>query len=269
MSSFKINFILNKPDKIVPWGEYPYSLSWFALTDGLLWICAGNNKIYEYSDAAREYFGCDIRYNDYQLSRFLEDFSEIFRYIREPVPKTFYDRVGEFGELTDAWKQSHTDDPDDIFDKFYDEEYTALTEWYYNRIFDSGHLIGGPHIGCFRYEDMIKIYWESDYTLENGSSIWTSPKGVYELPYIVFIYEVYEFFSSFFSAMDEQVKNAVEMDWGAVRLDKKQLLIENADRKTGFRQKISLLTKPYNSTADWDRIMTVYKNMKREIEDRV
>lgn len=128
MDSFKINFRLNKLDSIVPWGEGQYSLSWLGLTDGLLWISAGNRTIYEYSDAAREYFGSDIRFNDYQLSRFLEDFSEIFRYVREPVPKTLYDRVGEFGKLTDVWKQSHIDDPDNIFDKFYDEEYTVLTE---------------------------------------------------------------------------------------------------------------------------------------------
>lgn len=70
MDSFKINFRLNKLDSIVPWGESQYSLSWFGLTDGLLWISAGNRTMYEYSDAAREYFGSDIRFNDYQLSRF-------------------------------------------------------------------------------------------------------------------------------------------------------------------------------------------------------
>lgn len=264
MNSFKINFRLNKLDDIVPWGTNQDCLFWFALTDGLLWICAGSDTIYEYSDAAREYFGSDIRFNDYQLSRFLEDFSDIFRYIREPVPRTLYDKAGEFGKLTDAWKRSHIEDPDDIFDKFYDEEYTVLTEWYYNRIFDSGHLIGGPHIGCFRYEDMIKIYWESDYTLENGSSIWTSPKGIYEMPYIDFLSEVNAFFSSFFSEMDKQVKNAVEKSWGAVKLDKKQLLIENSDRKTDFRKKAALLSESYEST-DWNSVMAVYKNMKDEI----
>lgn len=115
---------------------------------------------------------------------------------------------------------------------------------------------------------MIKIYWESDHKLENGSSIWTSPKGIYELPYIDFISEINAFFSSFFSAMDKQVKNAVEKNWEAVKLDKKQLLSENDDRKTGFRQKISLLTESCSIT-DWNRIMTVYKNMNNEIKNEV
>lgn len=84
-------------------------------------------------------------------------------------------------------------------------------------MFDSGHLTGGPLIGCFRHEDRIKIYWDSDYTLDNGNSIWTSPKGMVELKYEDFIIEVERFFHSFFMAMDKQVELAVLKDWGKVK----------------------------------------------------
>ncbi len=58
------------------WGEEPHRhIHWFGLTDGLLWIDVGGQTIYEYSDAALNYFGTDIRYNDYQIVRFLEDLS--------------------------------------------------------------------------------------------------------------------------------------------------------------------------------------------------
>ena len=77
MSGFKINFSLKPPEKIVPFGKNRDHISWFGLTDGELWIEVGERTIYEYSDAAvREWGG--VRYNDYYLSRFLEDFSEIF-----------------------------------------------------------------------------------------------------------------------------------------------------------------------------------------------
>ena len=33
---FKINHILQRPEKIIPWGDKEKSLSWFGLTDGLL-----------------------------------------------------------------------------------------------------------------------------------------------------------------------------------------------------------------------------------------
>ena len=96
MSGFKINFVLRDIDKIVPWGEKRDYLSWFGLTDSDLWIKAGDKTIYEYSGAARKFWECDIRYNDYQLSRFLEDFSRIFEYVRESVPPKYYDIIGGF-----------------------------------------------------------------------------------------------------------------------------------------------------------------------------
>lgn len=42
---FKINHILQRPEKIIPWGDKEKSLSWFGLTDGLLWIEAGGGII--------------------------------------------------------------------------------------------------------------------------------------------------------------------------------------------------------------------------------
>ena len=48
--------------------------------------------------------------------------------------------------------------PDEFYFGIYDELYDPVTL----RNFDSGHLIGGPVIGCVRYEDKIKIYWRSN-----------------------------------------------------------------------------------------------------------
>lgn len=36
--NFKINFQLQETDKIFPWGYDQDYMSWFGLTDGLLWI---------------------------------------------------------------------------------------------------------------------------------------------------------------------------------------------------------------------------------------
>lgn len=259
MDSFRINFELKPIEKIIPWGENPnLSMHWFGLTDGLLWIRAGAQMIYEYSDAAREYFGDNIRYNEYQLSRFLEDFSGILPYVREPVPKLLYDKTGEFEKQTDAWKELHYEDEDAVFEQFYDDEFEPLTRWYYNRMLDSGHLIGGPWIGCFRHGDRIKLYWKSDYRLENGSSIWTAPNGIFEMPYTGFVTAVNEFYSAFSEKMDRQVELALHKDWGSIKLDKERLVKENGERKNEFRQKLGLLSEPCQTT-DWDKILKIYK----------
>lgn len=258
MDSFHINFELKPIEKIIPWGENPdLSMHWFGLTDGLLWIRAGIETIYEYSDAARKYFGDNIIYNDYQLARFLEDFSGILPYVREPVPKLLYDKTGEFEKQTDAWKELHYEDEDAVFDKFYDDEFEPLTRWYYNRMLDSGHLVGGPWIGCFRHGDRIKLYWKSDYRLENGSSIWTAPNGIFEMPYAGFVTAVNEFYSAFSEKMDRQVELALHKDWDSIKLDKERLVKENGERKSEFRQKLSLLSEPCQTT-DWDKILKIY-----------
>lgn len=265
--NFKINFQLQEIDKIIPWGYDHDFMSWFGLTDGLLWIDIGNNTIYEYSQAAREYWKRDEKYNDYQLSRFLEDFSETFYLIRESIPESLYNNIDKFTEYTHNWINQYIDEPDDLFDKFYDEEYEPLTEWFSNRIFDSGHLTGGPLIGCFRHEDRIKIYWNSDYTLDNGNSIWASPKGIVELKYEDFIIEVERFFHLFFMAMDKQVELAVLKDWGKVKLDKDRLVSENSDRKIGFRQAISMLSSQSDILTDWSRVKFLYEKMMKSFDD--
>lgn len=264
MSGFGINFKLREIGDIVPFGEDRDYLSWFVLTDSDLWITVGDQTIYEYSDAACKFWNCDIRYNDYQLSRFLEDFSEIFGAVSESIPKEYYDIISEFPTLFDKWKEFHIDEDDDIFDEFYDEEYYPLTEWFFDRAFDSGHLVGGPYIGCFRCGDMLKIWWFSDYTLESGESIWTAPGGVFELPYSDFVSEVRRFFGEFFKKMDEQVQKALEKNWGRVKLDKERLVEEHGQRREGFYQKIALLDND-RKTTDWNKISALYEKMRKEI----
>lgn len=240
MSKFKINFELKTDlDKIAPFGEKgSYSLSWFGLTDSLLWITAGDKTVYEYSDAVRKAWG-DIQYNDYYLSRFLEDFSDIFGNISQPISRELYDIIEEFEELSQNRLEDIPDD-DPEFDRLYDE-YLEKRAWFSDRIFDSGHLKGGPIIGCFRCEDRLKFYWNGDAPLEGGESIWTAPHGSFKMPYCDFAAEVKRFFAEFYEKMDEQVKRALDKDWGEIAVDKEYLVRENAERKIGFDQKLSLL----------------------------
>ncbi len=259
---FKINFKLRDINEIVPFGKQNNYMSWFTLTDADLWIDVGNSAIYEYSQKARELWNCeDIKYNDYQLSRFLEDFSGLFSTIREPVPKFLYDISQDFIHLTDTWQKSDYNEPDDTFEIFYEDEYIPLTTWFFDRMLNSAHLIGGPDIGFFRYDTKIKIYWTSDYFFEDGTSIWTSPEGSFELDYKDFVAEVIRFFDSFFLAMDKQVSLALSKDWGNIHLDKKRLVEEHQQRRKTFYQCINLLTQDITEVTDWEKISRLYSKM--------
>lgn len=249
---FKINFTLHDIEDIVPFGENRDHLSWFGLTDADLWINVGTRTIYEYSEAAVKAWGesgVNNRYNDYYLSRFLEDFSGIFVTVGESVPRRLYDAAENFADMTRRWMDLRFPDDEDEggFDEFFDGEFRPLNEWYGGRVIDSGHLTGGPGIGFVRCGERLKIFWESDYLLESGESIWTAPSGVFELSYEEFADEARRFFGEFFRKMDEQVQKALQKDWGSVRLDKEYLVRENKERKEGFEQKLSLL--------DGDRLM--------------
>ena len=103
--------------------------------------------------------------------------------------------------------------------EYYDTLLEPLTRWFYDRTFDSGHLIGGPTIGFFRFENQIKIYWNSDYLLADGGSIWKYPKGIYEIQYSDFILEVVKLFQQFTTDMDAQVHSdeRLNSDWSKVK----------------------------------------------------
>lgn len=269
MSGFHIHFKLKPLDDIVPWGEEPYrSLHWFGMTDGLLWIDAGESTVYEYSDAARRQWG-DERYNDYQISRFLEDFSDTFRYVRESVPQKYYDMAERFRHTAHEWEcmQDDAEEEDDTYWQFMEEEFEPLTDWHWRRRFDSMHLVGGPVIGCFRCGEKLKFCWESDYRLDNGSSIWTAPSGAYEMPYGAFVSEVRAFYTSFFEAMDRQVALALQKDWGDVAVDKVSLAKEHAERKTGFFACVDRLTRPCapDEQTDWDKVDLVFAKMEKDL----
>ncbi len=237
MQNFRILFKLKHPDEIAPFGMAPnLSLHWFGLMDGLLWIQVGEQTIYEYSEASEKYFGCFMRYNDYQLSRFMEDFFETFKYVGESIPRELHDDLEHFDAQVQVWKERRdagltegSPEEDEWFDKLYFEEYCEPMEWYWRRSFDSGHLVGGPYIGCFRCDDRIKIMWESDFFTDEGQSIWTSPKGCLEISYDEFVDSVTAFFQVFCDAMDEQVAKALRKEWGEIRLDKKFLAVQGRD----------------------------------------
>jgi hypothetical protein len=163
----------------------------------------------------------------------------------------------------ERWEDSRCDDDDESFKRFYLGEFSELYEWYSERSFDSGHLVDGPFIGCFRCGDRLKIVWHSDISTDNGKSLWTAPDGSYETEYADFVKAVKEFFAEFCTAMDKQVERALLKEWGAVALDKRALKKENSDRRAEFSQKTELLDGTDKAT-DWSKVLSLYAKMREQ-----
>lgn len=260
---FRINFKLKKPAEITPWGELHPTLHWFGLTDSLLWIDISDSVIYEYTEVHTDERGNLVKYNDYQLARFLEDFSEIFPSVSESLPKSLYDTIAEFEKDTKKWKSLYIDEDDETFDQFYEDEYEPLTSWFYERCIDSGHLVQGPHIGFFRCDNNIKIRWDSE--IYNQHSIWRFPSGCFEITYSEFVSEVERFFASFYKEMDKQIEDVIQNGIPGVYVDNDALIRENKLRKDGFYQKVGSLKNMKKALIDWKDITDLYDRMKAEL----
>lgn len=266
MGELKINFALRRIDRIKPFGKKPHlSLHWFGLTDGELWIDLGGKTIYEYRRPVRKLFGSRPRYNDYYLARFTEDLFGTFAAVAEPVPQKLYDNAETFICDMERWESLRAECDDAEFDRFYVGEFGALYDWFSARSFDSGYLVDGPVIGCFRCGDKIKIIWDSFERAEDGESAWTAPCGCFETEYRAFIAAIEDFFERFFAAMDGQVERAVRRDWGKIELDKSALVKEHADRRREFAEAAALLVGAPHA-ADWDGILSLYAKMRAEVD---
>lgn len=265
-----INFKLTELDKITPWGEEPeLSLHWFGLSHGDLWLSLGNETIYEYSKEAMDYWGNkSTPYNDYQLSRFIEDFTGLFDKIRETIPEELYDLTRDLKKFQyDAkkWLDIYDTDEDNYSD-FYFNEYDKLISWTYQRSFDSAHLIGGPYLTFFRRNDKVRIVWETEHILENGISLWTAKDGSFEMDYSDFVDKIKVFGKSFFSAMDKQVELAVAKEWGNIKIDKQRLVKEHKERKDEFFSTLLLLDREPTDKTNWTEVEQLFNRMTHEIK---
>jgi len=265
-----INFKLKDLEKIIPVGQEPdLRLSWFWLTDGDLWLTFDDQTIYEYSKEAIEYFGDKpTPYGDYYIVRFLEDFTVLFEKISESILNKFYSltkNIKQFNNDTQRWLDLYDTDEDEYSD-FYFEEYDRLISWTYDRTFDSGHLIGGPHLSFFRCNDKIRIVWDTEHTLENEINLWTAKDGSYEMNFSDFVNKIKMFGQKFFKEMNTQIELTLAKEWGNIKVDKTRLVEEHKERKLEFDKNLSFLEQSVNGETNWTEIEELYNRMTSEIK---
>lgn len=265
-----INFKLKELDKISPWGQEPgLSLHWFGLTDGDLWLTFGNETIYEYTKEAIDYLGNKpTPYNDYQLSRFIEDFTELFNKIRATIPEEIYNLtkdVKKFQSSVKKWIDINTSNKTNCND-FYFNAYDTLISWVHARTLSASHLNYGPQLSFFRCNNKMRVVWDTGHRLKNGKPVWTAKSGSFEMDYAVFVQKIKSFGGSFFAEMGKQVSMAVEKDWGKVELDKQWLVEEHGERTEEFYASLALLEQETENSTDWAEIKKLFDRMTSETE---
>ncbi|MBQ1924270.1 MAG: hypothetical protein II189_10640 [Lachnospiraceae bacterium] len=207
-------------------------------------------------------FGESVIYNDYQLSRFAEDLLSMTPFIAESVPEELYDAADTMERDLQEWKGKHSDLEDGEYGRFLDEAYDPLSEWFYGRCMNFGHLKGGPLLWFIRCGGRIKILWDSDIR-----ELWRCPQGIYEMRYADFAAEVSRFVTSFLSDMDAQTKEAAGAGIPGVYVDG-ALTCENRRRREIFSRQLEHLYAEDAGKTDWKRITDLYERMRRETGKR-
>jgi Family of unknown function (DUF5984) len=238
-----IHFRLKDFDKIIPIGQAPDEyLSWFWLTDGELWLTFGDITIYEYSNRSSSL------YNDYYLVRFLEDFTDCFEKINEPISEKMFSLTRNSDDFLTKSREMYGDEV------ISDDEYEIISRWVLDRSFDSAHLVGGPLLFFFRFENTIRIVWKTEWILDNGISLWSAKNGYYDMDFDLFAENVKKFGVAFFEGMDKIVATTLESNLKNVRIDKKHVEKEHQERKNDFYKKLALLEQMPVKTTNWEEI---------------
>ncbi len=198
----------------------------------------------------------------------LKDLPALTPYISGSLPEELYGAAERTERDPDRWKQMYSDLPDEDYDRFCEEEYGPLGEWFYDRCMDSGHLTEGPLIGYFRCGDRMKILWDSVRTGRGQGSIWKYPSGAYEMKYADFAAEVSRFVNAFLRDMDAQTMEVVRHGIPGVFVDREALIRENRQRREIFGRQLQDLYAENRDKTDWKKIRDLYEKMRGETGGR-
>ena len=266
-----INFKLKEPTEIIPWGTEPNTrIHWFGLTDGSYWLRVGDKTLYQHTDEIMHSW--DISgdpYTDYYIVRFLEDFTELFYAIVEPIPEDLYliarshfSLYDFYGKAT-IWLEKLQDNENVDIDLYYDK-YDKIIEWIYSRTLTAMHLNSGPHISFFRCHDKISIVWNRHQLDESGLAIWTAGNGQIEMLFDDFIIEVKKWGELFFASMELQIEKAFEREWGNTEIDRVRIKEEQNERYQDFVDKVNVLTQTQYKSTDWSLVSSLIIEMSAD-----
>ncbi|MCF0050816.1 DUF5984 family protein [Dyadobacter sp. LJ53] len=258
-----INFRLPGTDEATYSGVNSTINGWFYLTDGELWLELEESTIYTYTRDSESVLSDLLKheFNDYYISRFVEDFSEIFQAISEPLPEFLHPAIETYKTL-EAYKlwASTFLECDYQEKKYIDTNYEILLTWIYRRSLPANHLIGGPTIWFFRIFDQIQIIWRADHKLPSGAPLWTHPFGEYKMDYDLFVKEIQDFSKRFFTEMNQLI--ATIKDYASKNFDVESVLKQNLERQVAFDDDVLRLLTSDLMTTDWETVRRCYENRK-------
>lgn len=234
---------------------------WFYLTDSYYHIDLGTVKLFENSpkwcEKYQDEYKCNAQFVDYQYSRQLEDLFEILPQIACPMPESLYSLIDTdeklerlFHSVVDIWDVVSTPEHREMDDLF-NNVITNLTG--YGRL-DSGYLRFSSACQFFHVNDTVTIRYNFLDTDEDGDPVWSAGAGNRTIPYAEFIEEIESLCNRFFTAMDKQVEDSMDV-FTQKELRESNLTAEHAQRRSYFYGVLnSMKSNTYEYLIDWKKI---------------
>lgn len=250
-----IEFMLRPLAEIQPWGppDDP-RLSWFGLSDGVWWINAGDQRLFEYSpDAVRNFEG--PRYCDYQIVRLHEDLLDLMPHALQDIPPELVPSIalGSRESWNADWQRWMAALPDGhLCDADWDLIHSAGS-WIDARTLDSGYLSPSFDLRIWSSQGQVHLEWDNRTKLIEDVCAWSAVVGSFVLPADEFLSGVRDFHQRFMDAMAERVE---EVRHGALQgrgigVDLGALEREQHARSRGFQEHLDAGL----SRADWDSVV--------------
>jgi Family of unknown function (DUF5984) len=241
MNMALIEFELKSIKEIVPWGEGAGRLSWFGLTDGFYYLNTGIDQLFRYSNQIIDYwkhlYPDDVTvshpYVDYQITRLYEDLIEILPNVLQPIPKELHSLVITQAK-EDSWRKYWRDMLDlvDDEDEKTIDQFIHAQSWWNHRQLSSYHIVEGPTIAMWRFENEIFIRWDNQSRTINNIPVWSSQMGEVNMSVDEFISEIKSFNDRFLSAMCDRVNEIVHANpIHDVDIDIEHLIKEQSERE--------------------------------------
>lgn len=259
--------------------EGTQNIFWSDLTSCNYCMNFGDATLFQYTREVLDLWGnsslnkgrrlseCD----DYMMQRVLhDDFDDVLWHLGEPIPEDFHS-ITQSAETLLAYQRKYNDFNDALCtrleedfpensqtpekeareDKIYHYEET-LHHWLSHRRWWQWYLTYSLQIWFCRYGDDIQIVWDSAREYE-GVPVWMAQSGTYRMKYADFVREMEDFGNRFFTAMEEQVRKAVAMNWGDVEIDKPGLWAAQKKNQELYAGLINRLKNPECDT-DWAEV---------------
>ncbi|HEV7238920.1 MAG TPA: DUF5984 family protein [Thermoanaerobaculia bacterium] len=195
-------FELAAVEDITPWDQAgSQGLSWFALTDGLFRIPAGEQVLFRYSDEILSHWGTKTRNASYMIAALARDILGSVGPGAAPLPESIARLASDWELLARLRKESAAFKDDDAAE---DLSYTAW-RWLGERSPWTSYLVANPNISFVRIGDDVHIHWDNREKLVDGLPVWTARQGVHVLPVETFLAESRDFATRLLTAMDERI----------------------------------------------------------------